>query len=190
MAWISFRDVFLDIVNRHAPFRKMRFSSHLPVWMTRECLAEIRQRDILDSKLKKSNSLFDLTKSKRQRNLVTNMKSNLKKMYYSNAIDQSRGDGRKLWKVLKTLFRNCDSKSSFTEIDGATESFDIANKFNDFFCDIGPALAADIPDSLLDLDYTPPVGLNFDLSEVSVEVVKKIFSGMSSAKATGMTMFL
>ena len=54
-----------------------------------------------------------------------------------------------------------------------------------FFCDIGPSLANNISNSLLDLDLTPIEGCMFELSEVPVSDVSKILSEMSPAKATG-----
>ena len=76
-------------------------------------------------------------------------------------------------------------KSKFSEIDGETESGKIAAKFNEFFCDVGQNLASNIPNSLLELDFTPIPGCMFELQEVPVSDIAKILSEMSSAKATG-----
>ena len=76
-AWISYRDNLLNIIDKHAPMKRMRFSSNLPAWMTRECLAEIKDRDLKDCKYRKTNSIFDLAIAKKQRNVVTNMKKKI-----------------------------------------------------------------------------------------------------------------
>ncbi len=151
-AWQTFRDDFLLITERHAPFKPMRFSSNSPPWMMRECIGEIRLRDITDAKYAKSNGIFDLAIARHQRNVVTNMKKNLKKLFYADSIRNAKGDTKKLWKVLKTLFRNCDAKSKIQEIDGETDLQAIAERFNCFFTDIGPTLADLIANRTLDVD--------------------------------------
>ena len=126
VAWCSFRDDFISITDRHAPFKYKRFSSNLPTRMTRECLGEIRLREIKDAKHAKTGSIFDLAIARRQRNIVTNMKRNLKKLYYTNSIQEAQGNTKKLWKLLKTLFRNCDANSRIQDIDGESDSLTVS----------------------------------------------------------------
>ncbi len=148
-------------------------------------MSEIRLRDIKDAKYAKTQSIFDLAIARHQRNIVTNMKRNLKKAFYSDSIREARGDSKKLWKLLKTLFRNCDSKSKIQEIDGESDLPTIANKFNEFFTNIGPTLADAIPDSALNIDYSVKVDHMFEFSPVAVKEVYEILRQMSPAKATG-----
>ena len=185
VAWSSFRDDLLMITDRHAPYINMRFSSNLPPWMSRDCLSEIRLRDIKDAKYAKTRSIFDLAIARRQRNLVTNMKRNLKRAFYSDSIRDAKGDTKKLWRLLKTLFRNCDAKSKIQEIDGESDLLAIANKFNEFFTNIGPTLADAIPESVLNVDYSVRVDNLFEFTPVTVKEVYDILHDMSPSKATG-----
>ena len=45
LAWDIFVSKFNSISDKHAPYRKMFFSYSIPVWMSKECLAEINNRD-------------------------------------------------------------------------------------------------------------------------------------------------
>ena len=63
---------------------------------------------------------------------------------------------------------------------------EMAQKFNEFFCNIGPELASQIPNSILELDLNPDQNIpRFQLRPMSVMDVRKILSKISSSKATG-----
>ncbi len=63
---------------------------------------------------------------------------------------------------------------------------EIANELASYFSDIGPNLAADIPVSLLDINYdnNPELPI-FTFSHTNEEEVRKLLLSISSAKATG-----
>ena len=105
-AWESFRDIFLSILDCVAPFKNMKFDNLLSEWMTRECLRLMRQRYILDAKSRKKPTPFNKLNASMFRNVGNNMKTNLKRQYYVNAISEAKCDTRMLWKVLKSML-NC-----------------------------------------------------------------------------------
>ena len=43
----NFSNIFLSIVNKVAPFRRMRFRKDSEPWMTAEIIGEIKKRDLL-----------------------------------------------------------------------------------------------------------------------------------------------
>ena len=56
-------------------------------------------------------------------------------------------------KNLETAAQYTEKMPKIMEISGLNKDKDMADKINNFFADIGPNLAEDIPDSLLDMDY-------------------------------------
>ena len=44
--------------------------------------------------------------------------------------------------------------NKISDINGKTENVEIAEEINQFYTDIGPTLAREIPDSVLDMDFT------------------------------------
>ena len=70
------------------------------------------------------------------------------------AFQEVNGDSKKFWKIVRQLLGGKKSKSSFCEINGQTDSTKMANEINNFFSEIGPELANQIPDSLIDLDFS------------------------------------
>lgn len=146
----------------------------------------MHQRDIIDAKSRKKPTAFNKVNATIYRNMVTNMKSNLKSQYYANAISDAKGNTKKLWKALKSMLNVSPSSICVSDIEGCDTPEDIAARFNEFFSNIGPELAKNIPPSLIDLDLTPLPDIPlFDLKEVTQDEVRKILSNISSAKATG-----
>ena len=62
----------------------------------------------------------------------------------------------------------------------------MANIMNNYFSDIGPNLAADMPASLLDIDYSFNEDREkFSLKRTTVEEVRKLILKISNNKSTG-----
>ena len=184
--WEFFCSNFIEILDAHAPIKLMRFDQNLPEWMTHECLSLMKRRDILDAKARKRPNECNRLLSRQVRNQVTNMKTNLKCMFFTNAIEDAKGDSRKLWKTLKKMLNLGNKSVTITEIEGSTDSIDMASKINDSFCNIGPNLAASIPQSILELNLEPdPLREPFHFKNVTVNDVKSLLMKMSNSKAMG-----
>ena len=66
-------------------------------------------------------------------------------------------------------------KNYISEINGTSDSLEMANQINSFFCDIGPTLASKIPNSLLRADYSKLPNLEpFELSMATFDEVKSL----------------
>ena len=93
---------------------------------------------------------------------------------------------KKLWRIIKQLLGTNKKKSKINEINGKTDSADMAEQINQFFINIGPDLARNIPDSLLDMDLSFKGNhALFKFSEISVDDVVKNIKRISSNKSTG-----
>ena len=101
--------------------------------MERDCLSVIRMRDIKKAKARKTSSPFDKTVANHYRNMVNNMKRELKRLYFSNAIKEATGNSGELWKVIRKLFNQSDPNTRIQEIDGVTDPAGMAELLNDFF---------------------------------------------------------
>ncbi len=77
----------------------------------------------------------------------------MKRMYFSEQIKHAGNDSKKLWRVIKQLLRTGKKRVNISELNGKVDPTDIADEFNNFFRDIGPNLASNIPESLLNLNF-------------------------------------
>ena len=86
----------------------------------------------------------------------------------------------------KAIIKNRLKRVNISKLNGKTDSTEIGDEFNKFFCDVGPNLAANIPESLLNLNFQHNNNYpEFNSVPVKEEQVLEIFRNISSAKATG-----
>ena len=185
-AWDVFVRDFNCILDRHAPWRMMHFTEELPEWASRELLASCKHRDHLKKKARRTGSDADADRARRSRNQCTQFKRNLRRDYFMAAFEAAGRDSKKLWKVVKRLFGNKKKGNRISSIEGSSERLEMANTINNFFADIGPKLAENIPDSLLDIDYTFEGDRDtFKFHHVEDEDIRKILASISNNKSTG-----
>ena len=120
---------------------------------------------------------------------MNKFKLNLKNTFYSNEVDKSRDDPKKLWKKIKELIPNqTDSKISDMTIDDGSiisNKKKISNHFNDFFVNIGAKLASKFPTTdTSKINVSSPLN-TFNFSSISSNDVTKILNSLDMNKASG-----
>ena len=110
-------------------------------WITKIILTNIKKRQNYFSLYKQGK--LSLNEYKSFRNFVTNQIRSSKKDYYSKLFDNYKNDIKSTWRTINKILKpNSNNKrSSIKKIIHndvtLTESSDIANVFNNFFCNIG-----------------------------------------------------
>ena len=91
-----------------------------------------------------------------------------------------------MWKAIKRLIRNCDTKEKINSINGHNKPDDIVREINEFFANVGSNLAADIEPSNLILDFTHKPNIPFlSIVPTTTEEVREQLMKISDSKATG-----
>ena len=105
-------------------------------WMNGSIKREIRQREFLLNKARRSNLDEDWSAYRRSRNRVTKLVRDSKSKYSRELIDENSDDPKKFWKTVKQIMPGQKTKR-VTSIDvNGTQIYDdkeIANSFNNFF---------------------------------------------------------
>ena len=104
---------------------------------------------------------------KKYANKLTKLKFASKKLYYKNELAESTTNSRKTLDIIKSL-RLSKTKSSHRPnkiqvndaADIVTDPNQIVNFFNQYFCNIGDALASNVPKEENDISYTNFQGWN------------------------------
>ena len=109
----------------------------------------------------------------------------LKKQHYSELLNNCQDNIKKSWQIIKGIVNRNKSNQLQTKFklnNGGftTDGYVISNKFNDFFINIGPNLAANIPkQNLSPLDFMDQPLLNsIYLSEVTSEEISNILKSL------------
>ena len=97
--WHSFSSAFVSIANRHAPViqKLVRGIDNCP-WLNRDIKYDIRQRDYLVKKARKTNLSEDWKRYRCLRNRVTNKIKAAKACYNRQLIEENSGDSKAFWR--------------------------------------------------------------------------------------------
>lgn len=155
--WRKWKYSFLDILYKQAPKSVIKVRNKPAHQLNSEIKKEMFTRDPLKRKATKSGSQDDQSAFQHARNVVNYSIRCLKSKYYRHKLNESVGDSKTTWKVLKDLM---GKKSGVTEVNEILTSSnrtlnnaeDIRNHLNGNFTQIGPNLGTNLPTSSIDAE--------------------------------------
>jgi len=133
-----------------------RFSNSKP-WITRGLLTSIKKKHCLYKKFLKVSSEKNNRKYKKYKNMLTKLLAISKKSYYTNCLEQSKSDVKNTWKILNKILNKNSSKQNYPDsfkVDdkAISEPRQIANKFAQYFTNIGSNLSKKIQDTDINIE--------------------------------------
>ena len=88
-AWETWKEIFLDIANQHAPLRLRRVKSEYSPWMNNEIKKLSHHRDYLKKKAVRLNSSYYFEAYKQCKNQLNRCIKETKKLYYNSKLATS-----------------------------------------------------------------------------------------------------
>ena len=155
-AYDNFTNSFTDILNKTIPLKQEKFNKYkhkVNPWVTKEIMMAIKTRDKIHtrythSKCKKSqeNLKYQYIES---RNNVNKMIRDAKFNYHRNMFEKSKNDSKQIWKNINSIIRKSNDKSNIiskitVDDTSITNIEDICNSLNEYYVNVGPALAKTI----------------------------------------------
>ena len=102
-AWNEWKDIFLNIVDKHGPRRVMRVKNKPAPWLNSQLKEEMYERDWLKKKASETQ-WPDVWKAYKTKKLTVNKKvKKTKKDYYKHQIEGASGNLKATWKILNDL---------------------------------------------------------------------------------------
>ena len=186
---------------KHFPLKEVRFNKYkhkIAPWITYGILNSMKFRDKLYVKWKKSdpstlNYQLQENSFKSYCSILQKTVRLAKSQYYFNKFQHYKTDMKKTWKQINEIMqkkkKTPDLPKYFLDNNKViTENIDIANCFNNFFSNIGPALANAIssPPNKSFRDYlTPSITSSFNFNMVTEEDTFKVINNLKSKTSTG-----
>ena len=173
------------VINKHAPFTKLKLRDFAPPWLNTEFLGLVDAREFWGNKYKKSQTEYNFKQREVARANAKELKEKLKQSYFEDQIDQSNGDSKKLWKVIKEFWPTKPKGNNINKIHDFTTDIDKANALNEHFSTIGLNLSKLInTDEINDLPVTahPPI---FDFSSVTLLDIAEAIRDMRPSTSCG-----
>ena len=132
-----FESVFLQILEKHAPLKKVHVRANSKPYVTKKLRKAMMDRSRLEKQFYKNMTPMNRIIYRKQKNYVTNLYKKERKKYYDNLDINQIVDNKKFWKNIKPLFtEGSNGGEKITIIDDnkvITSDIGLCNVFNDFF---------------------------------------------------------
>lgn len=182
----KFSKTFLEIISTHAPMRKKRVRSQVPLWFNNEIAAAMKHRNAALKKATTSKDPDDQSYYRRMRNKTVGLIRYFKANFYNNIIQSSLSSNpRKAWQNIRALL-NLNARHFIRElkIDGNSETDVslISNHLNNYFVSLSTP-----SNKAIDVETTSTIDGNnhFKIPAMSQKFVLDQISSMSVHKAIG-----
>ena len=146
--WEIWKDLFLQILGRHAPLQSKKIKSKSSPWITSQIKHLTITRDNLKRKAVITKLDIDWERYKKARNETNTKLRQAKRDYFSQNVSANKQNPKAAWKTINTLLGKQYQPSKVNELNvndmKLTKPNDIAEGFNTFFSNIGPSLAEKI----------------------------------------------
>ena len=117
MAWDKFLVNLHNILDRHAPLKKITITEDLPRWMTREYLELCNDRDYWIKKQTQSDDPIAQIMTKDYKVRVRRLKRSLKQNYFKDDLQEAKGDSAQVWKAINEAFNSVSRKKIKNHIE-------------------------------------------------------------------------
>ena len=142
-------EVLSMIIEKHAPLRKRRVAERYTPWYTSELSKLSQVRDRIQKAAIKNQSDLLFAAYKQIRNKVTNMNQKPERDFFSNKINAFEGNMKETWKTITQMINKRSKTTHISSLENGdkdiTDSQQIADAMNQYFCNIGEKLSSKIP---------------------------------------------
>ena len=149
-AYTFFHNIIIEKYEKHFPIKETRsnYKGRLP-WINERLGQEIRRKNKMFFRCKRYPTQLNIVAYKDyKRNLYKRLR-NAKRSYFDSKLDESKSNKKKYWEIIRELTKGTTGLQYppyFNEGGQVIkEDLNIANKFNDYFINIGPNLEKQIP---------------------------------------------
>ena len=137
--WDVWKNVFMEVVDKHAPLQRKRVSNKQSPWITYELTRKIYKRNYLKKIVIQENSATAWERYKQARNGVNNAIKSAKKQCFTHNLELNKTNPRKTWKLIDDLSsRKYGRVRNISEIkvnnEPISSAAEMAEVLNDFFC--------------------------------------------------------
>ena len=138
MLYDEFKDIFMQVLNDHAPKKRKVVRGNAQPFMNKVLSKAFMQRSKLKNNFNKNPTDINKSMYKKQRNFCVNLLRKEKKKYYNNLDLKIFQDNRKFWQRIKPLFSNkqitLQKSIIIVENDKIISSSEkVAERLNNFF---------------------------------------------------------
>ncbi|MFZ2539700.1 MAG: reverse transcriptase family protein [Oscillospiraceae bacterium] len=149
--YTCFENIINILISKHFPTTrvKMKTKQIEKPWISKAILNSIRKKNAMYKAFIKNRSAQLEDRYKKYKNKLIAILRTAEKNYYTEKLNKVQGNMSKTWTVLNEIMAKKQMHKTIKQItidnNTITDQQTIANKFNEFFVNIGPTLAKKIP---------------------------------------------
>ena len=201
VSYNNLETIIANAISNNLPEKLVKFKKYKhkkTPWITQGIIASIRFRDKLYKRMVStpSDTQLFLTLKTNLKTYNKILRQNIraaKKEYFQNCFNKYKNDARMTWSTIKDILNKTKSKQNFPNyfmINGTqiSDAQDIANKFNDYFVNIGPNLASNVSinSTYSFKDYLlSPVQTAFQFSLIDEQTILKTIDNLKNKCSCG-----
>ena len=189
----AFCSVLNKCIDEFFPERKIKINtkSETKPWISHSLVNSIKKKNAMYKNYLKSRSPILLERYKKYKNKLVTIIRNAEKLYYSSKLQMVKDSMSKTWKLLNKMTGRSKPRETINQIEINGQVTDnqqeIADKFNDYFINVGPTLANQVPTTdtkpLEFLEHTCQNSIF--LNPVTEEEVGDIISNLKNTDSIG-----
>ena len=195
-SYTLFLNKFLKTYENHFPIRTIKENVKKKLgkpWITKGIITSTRKKNKLYRKFLRKPNINNELRYKRYKNKLNHVLRIAKKKYYSEKFEDSKNDITSTWKTINELLNKTKTRSklptsfSVNNEEQVDEPKQIANKFNDYFVNVGPSLAKKFDQD--ENDHREYLNGNFPnsmfLSHITPSEIEGIIANINPNKTSG-----
>ena len=180
-----FTRMLLNVIDRHAPFKKLKCKANLPKWITGDFLSAVDEKEHRCNIYSRRPTVENAARKRRAIRLVKQMKRVLKKGHIEEALTECQGDPKQTWKVIKSLWPGKSKSTAIKCINDSNDPQVIANMLNTHFTNAGSNIGRHIEPIVRHARTYPSDTDRPQLNEIQMEDIWELLCTLSPAKASG-----
>lgn len=181
-----------QLYEKNFPLQRVKVKSKGNPWMTNALRKSSKRKQKLYIKFLKNRTAENELSYKSYKNLFVKLVKKAKKMFYSNKIEANSKNTKGTWKTMREIIganRSTDSSLPLSVThDGQTYSSEseIADGFNNYFVNVGPQLASNIPSANKQFEsYIKQTACRMEDTKLTEEEFEKALSATKFDKSPG-----
>lgn len=166
-------------------------NSHAP-WLTKGLLKSIKKKNRLYKLFIKAPNILRESRYKTYKNKLTHVLRKAKRLYYDSKFESAKSDLKLTWKLINEVISKRNNKPTMPsklmlDNEALTNPTKIAERFCNYFTNIGPSLASKVPqvDSSFSSFLIENTNTPICLKLTDVNELRSICKSFKSGKAPG-----
>ena len=171
-AWGHFKNIFMNICNKHAPLKTRRVRIRKCPWINTEILKHIHSRDYAHRKYLKTKDENDHKAYKMLRNKTTSLIRNTKRSYYETKINDNSSNPSQMWNIINDILPAKPKDCQYIHTP---------DQYNKYFCEVGSKISNSFTSSKLKYQWIGQDSIyRLNFMSVTKEQVQKELESLST----------